>query len=56
MGGGGEEGRKRSRIGGDDAEELVGSVVCAGDQMERRQGEEVGRRIKAVARGWGWKE
>ena len=42
--------------GGDDAEKEVGNVVCAGDQMERRQGEEVSRRIQAVAHGWGWKE
>ena len=47
---------ERSQSGGDDAEEVAGSVVCAKDRMERREGEEVGRRIQAVARGWGWKE
>ena len=35
----------RSQSGGDDAEKEFGSVVCAGDQMEGGQGEEVGRRI-----------
>ena len=42
--------------GGDNASMEVGSVVCAGDQMERRQGEKVGRRIQAVACGWRWKD
>ena len=36
-----------------DAEKDDGSIVCAGEQMERRQDEEVGGRIQAVARGWG---
>ena len=39
------------RSSGDDAENEGGSVACAGDQMERRQGEEIGMRIQAVARG-----
>ena len=46
----------QGQSGGDDAEKEVGSVVCAGDQMERGQSEKVSRRIQAVARGCGRKE
>ena len=35
-----------------DAQKEVGSVVCAANQIKRRQGEEVGRRIQAVGHGW----
>ena len=52
----GINGGERSRGAGDDAEKEVGSVVYAGDQMEGRQGEDVGSKIQAVACGWGWKK